>query len=401
MGSGPRECLLLVDQNWGSALSAARQLGSRGVRVYMANAGLGGHILKASRYCHDAADFGADDPLRYCRDVRTWAEQEMSLDSPVPVIPLSDRLVEQLGRGAHQFSSSFRLAVPANAVISRLIAKDSSLKVAERAGLHVPAWSTVASEEEIDQVSRLRLPVIVRPQSWATAGEQYFKLAVLHDRTSLKAFVLAVLRRGAAVIAQEYVVAPEGSVEFGLVWRESAGGRTLVCTGRKLRQSTRSGGVMAWGETVDLPEVRRLTSQFVEASGFEGVGGAEFIRADGQCWFIEFNPRAEAIHFLADKAGLPLLWFLHQDLIGEPIPPAEQQERVAGWVGAAWLERLRRHPADLRLYARDRRAFMHYGFRVTPVWSMTDPLPSLHLTARMAGAAVRSARPRRGARGTP
>ena len=123
------------------------------------------------------------------------------------------------------------------------------------------------------------------------------------------------------------VDAPDQAVELALVWRSRDGATTAVCTGRKRRQASPDGGVMVWGEAAELPDVRDAALRFLDVSGFRGVGGIELIRAGGRLWFIEFNPRLEAIHFLAARAGVDLVALDYREqlpLIGERAPDEVQ-----------------------------------------------------------------------------
>src|SRR5690606_32541457 len=133
---------------------------------------------------------------------------------------------------------------------------------------------------------------------------------------------------------------------------------TATCTGRKRRLSEPDGGVMAWGEAVDLPEVRRMTEAFLDRAGFTGVGGLEVIRSGGRAWFVEFNPRLESIHSLATAAGVDTVALAFEDLaLGRrPVAPPRQRP-AAAWIGSAWLSRIRRQPGAWVHLLRDRFRF--------------------------------------------
>lgn len=384
-------CLVLAEEVWGSPLHVVRSLGLEGVPVLVATAGTGAAVYGRSRFCTAAADFDPSDPAGFCSEVRDWVERLMPGNRPVVVLPLSDRLVSFLHQSREAFPDRFRLSIPPPESTEALLTKEASFRLAERAGLNVPPWVPVRTPEEVTAADVLKLPVVVRPTSWATVGEQYFKLAVCRRRDTLHQELRAFLALGAELVVQEYVEAGEADVELALLWRSTDGHVTAVCTGRKRRQANAEGGVMVWGETIPLPDVRDGAVRFLDAAGFTGLGGIEFIRAQGRPWFIECNPRLEAIHFLAARAGLDTVRMAYCDLaFGEVPRQIPEQQHAAAWMGNAWLQRLLSDPSYRWAALRDRWDFARAPRRVRAVWTWRDPLPSLALGGRLVAHAARS-----------
>ena len=393
-------CVVLAEEVWGSALHVTRSLGRAGVPVFVATAGSGAVIYGRSRYCTAAADFDPSDSVRFCVEVRDWAQGLVQDDQPVMVLPLSDRLVEFLHESRDAFPDQFKLAIPSPEATEALLTKEESLRIAERAGLDVPRWVLVSSPEDLRSLERLRMPVAVRPTSWSTVGGKYFKIAVCRSRETLSEELLGYLDAGAELIVQEYVEASEEDVELAIVWRSEDRSSTAVCTGRKRRQSAAEGGVMIWGETVPLPGVRDGALRFLDASGFTGLGGIEFIRSQGRSWFIEFNPRLEAIHFLAARSGIDTVRMAYRDLaLGAPNHDVPEQKHATAWMGGAWLQRLSSDRSYRWTAIRDWWAFVRAPGRVRAVWTWRDPVPGLVLSSRLAVRAMRSLLRRRS--GTP
>jgi predicted ATP-grasp superfamily ATP-dependent carboligase len=376
--------VLLAEEVWGSTLHAARSLHSAGSSVYVAVAGCGAHVYRRSRYCCAAFDLSSDRPDEICTELVDWMASRVG-ERPVIVFPLSDRLVEALHSSRAAYPDNFVLAVPAVAATGPLLDKSSSLRLAERAGLTVPQWITISESAHLERLSRFGGKVVLRPTMWSTAGEQYFKVSVHPDAVAAKEAACADLDGGAELIAQAYVDAPEDHVEFGILWRSQDGEVTVVCTGRKRRQSAREGGVMVWGVTECLGDVVEAASAFLDTSGFTGLGGIEFIRSGSELNFIEFNPRLEAIHFIARKAGIDTLQMALRDLgrLG-PQPAPATQHAAAAWVGSAWLNRLSSDPGYRTAAAVDRYHFARSPNRVKAVWTLRDPMPGMVVGARLA-----------------
>jgi predicted ATP-grasp superfamily ATP-dependent carboligase len=353
--------------------------------------GPGAEVYRSSRYCSDAAEFSTSDPRNFCEEVRCWFEPLAGGEGPVLVVPTSDRLVDVLHRERHAFGERFILSIPEPDVVSPLLVKPDAFKLACEAGLAVPAWQRVTSRADLDECNSLRLPVVIRPVDWGSTGVEYFKIILVHEEAELVSTLERLVDSGADLVVQEYVGGPESVVEFAIVWRSIDTASTAVCTGEKRRQTSDEGGVMVWGETVASPEVRAATTRFLDRSGFTGLGGAEFIRTGDQRWFIEFNPRLEAIHFIATAAGLDTAWYLYCDrMYGSAPADIPVQESATAWIGSAWFQRLRGRPASLPEALLDRLRFAAKPNRVRAVWSWSDPGPSIRLLSRISRAAIGS-----------
>ena len=382
-------CVILAEEVWGSALHAIRTLGRDGVPVLVATAGSGAAIYGRSRHCLAAADFDPSDPIELCRQVAQWASSLSNGSEPITIIPLSDRLVEWLHRSRSSFGPGFVLAIPEPQVAEALLDKVTSFEIAERAGLDVPPWLRVADRSDIDATVGLKLPVAVRPTSWATVGDEYLKVAMCRDRPSLVRVLNHYLDHGAELVVQEYIDATDSDVEVGILWRSRDRAATAVCTGRKRRQAAPDGGVMVWGESTELADVRAHAERFLDESGFTGLGGIEFIRSGSTAWFIEFNPRLEAIHFLATSSGVDTVRMEYRDLaLGEVPTVVAPQHRATAWVGSAWLTRLSSDWSTWPSALADRWAFARSPRRVRAVWSWRDPSPAMAVTSRLARRAL-------------
>jgi len=299
------------------------------------------------------------------------------------VLPLSDRLLETLHRHHHHLPDRFRPAVPDPEAAELLLDKARAFALAGDHGLAVPPWVAVSTAADVEVAAALRLPVVVRPRRWSSSGSRYFKLRVFDDAGELRRALEEWLADGAGVVVQEQVPGPDEAVEWAIFHRSYLDGRFAVCTGRKRRQDAPEGGVMVWGRSEPIPEVAVLAERLAEAAGFRGPGGLECKVHDGRRWLIELNPRLEAIHFVAARAGVDTAWMAYRELAtGEapdaPAPPST----AAGWLGGAWLTRLRR-TGDWRTALADAVRFSVAPGKVFAVWSSSDPLPWLALTQRL------------------
>lgn len=221
------------------------------------------------------------------------------------------------------------------------------------------------------------MPVIVRPARWDSHGDTYFKQAVFHEVGQLTAFLTERIDAGADVVVQEYLDAEPTQIVFAIVAQSSTGQILSMAAGRKRATSDPSGGVLAWGEAWMDQDVIDAAREFASAAQFAGAGGIEFIRSGETLWFIEFNPRLEAIHFLSDLAGVPHVSAVAADFLGLPAENdrAPSQQPAAVWMETAWLSRSA--AASRRLLRRHFREFQGHERRSMAIWDPADPRPAV------------------------
>lgn len=388
--TAPISCVVLADGNLGSALKAARLLHRHGVDVAIGTPRADVPVFESSNAVIASAQLDPTDAGGYVASLNAWATTLPNPSGrPVPVLPLSDRLADWLDQGRDLLSPPLILALPESHVLRPLLDKTDALSIAERAGLDVLPWRRVATATDIPAVASLGLPVIVRPTSHATSGTEYLKQVVFDDLDSLKAFLATKVAEGAVLVVQPFLSVQPTQVEFAIVARASAGSVVSLVTGRKRAQSAPDGGVLTWGEAVDLPDVAEACRRFVETSGFHGSGGLEVIRDAGRLWFVEFNPRPEGIHALADLAGAPNLWPVVADLANLSTPePAVATHEAALWVETAWLNRLRTDPWAVAGLGSALAGFRRHRHRSWSVVDRRDVRPALAYGGLLARAAA-------------
>lgn len=387
----PTVWLILAAQTWGSVLHAARSLHGRGAEVHVAVFGGGAEVYRASRAVASAHDVQEHDG-EYPGDALLGLIEEKLPSGRIAVLPTSDAGLALLDSVRPRLPQRIVAIAPRSEVVEALLHKDRAAKLAEAAGIAVAPWTVVAGPGDLEAAEGLRLPVILRPTAHDRVGSKPFKLRVVRTPGHLEAALSEAIDAGATVIAQEYLDVEDHAVEFALTWTSADGERTEMITGRKRRQAGPDGGVMVWGETTEAPDVAEAARGFIETSGFTGVGGLEVIRDRGELWFVEWNPRLEAIHFLATAAGVDLIGLLHAEATGSEPPATDTVEPAAAWLGGPFLELLG-HRQGRRQALADRFAFQRSPKRVRSIWSRNDPKPAVVLGRHL----VRAALGRRGA----
>lgn len=370
MSSSPDAAfVVLTEANWGSALHAlrsARRVGGATVAITWA---CPASVLRVSRRCDEAYECDDASELQH---ILTLLGERYSL---VAVLPLSDRLaltMTTLG----DFHERVCVARPNGDLLEELLSKSTQVDAASSAGLSVPATALFAPDSQVRPT--VSLPAVVKPDHVATHAGDCRKIETFSQIGEFERRLDDLAEQRATVVVQSLIRAPESAIEFAIVHRSDPGAPLSVRTGRKRRIADPAGGVMVAGETTDLPDVAEAAAAFCEEVGFVGVGGVEFIRSDGKLWFIECNPRLEAIHFLAAASGLDTAAMEFAYLAGRTPPPATHSP-TRGWVGSAAMTRLSVEPSAVTKLFGDRLWVRRSEQRVTSIVDRHDPLPAASL----------------------
>jgi predicted ATP-grasp superfamily ATP-dependent carboligase len=375
--SPDRQVVILTAATWGSGLHALRSAKSLRVRTVAVTVGASASVFRASRFCDDSLEIPdvADADLG---DLLVRAFERLG-SHPTLVIPLSDRLASVLDAVRSRLGPHVTISVDRSPGLDRLLSKCDQAELAAGIGLDVPAWARVSGGDGMHAALELPLPVVVKPDGVRTSAGDCGKVEVFDSHHALEVRLRDLAGQGATVMVQHRIVAPENAVEFALLWRSGRSDASAACTGRKARLAHRDGGVMVWGEAIDLPDIAAAAAAFTDASGFHGLGGAEFIRTAGHLWFIEFNPRLEAIHFLAAAAGVDLVALEVGSWLGDPDPAPSAAVPAAAWVGSAAFARLRAEPSALPQLLADRRRYGRSERRRRSMLAADDLKPILVL----------------------
>lgn len=269
----------------------------------------------------------------------------------------------------------YRISLPSREMVRALADKARFQRLAEREGFAVPRTVTVESAADLARLGELKPPLVVKPSDKRLVldgtVERALRVTTLGDarRAATK-----MLTRARSLVIQEWIDGPDSELYFALFSCDSQGRSVGMFVGRKLVCSPPATGSTAL--CVAAPEVaRELTAtslEFIERTGYRGLGGLEFKRETGSGRFLIIEPtvgRTDWQEELATLCGvnLPLRTYLAElGLTSEPapaVPPPVAWRQSAGFTAPL-------SPGTVKVDG---------FFR----WS--DPLPGLHHYAIEAG----------------
>jgi len=320
-------CVLLARSAWGGTLEAIRSLGSRGVPVYVFVLGRDPTPYGKSRYCREAYRVDDTGGTSVSRALTDWCRARRFTHKPL-LIPMTDIWATFVAEKRSSLENDFIIGAPHPDTALKLLDKGQAGLLAATCGLDVPRSAVVKNQADLDTTStRMTYPVIAKPLWWREKGKLDFKTMSFDSPEALLAGLAPMLNGPASVLVQEYVPGCDTDIETFMFYRDRRR-MTWGCTSRKLRQSPPNAGIMASGHALDLPQLRRLSTMFLDKIDYQGLGGIEFKRRGSKLYYIETSARPEAFHGLSRRAGLDLIWLAYCDyclggLVEEPYSQLE------------------------------------------------------------------------------
>jgi predicted ATP-grasp superfamily ATP-dependent carboligase len=312
----------------------------------------------------------ASDQKRFAVAVAALAER---IRADV-VLPGTDLAIAALTAHADCFAPGIALGLLPTERVERATDKTALAGLARVAGFAVPA-TRVTTREDLEAID-LPFPVVVKPsRSDVEDPRGEFVHGHAHrveDASQLRQ--LAQVLEGDTWVVQPYIdgdlvavagVAWEGTVVAAIetvahrIWPPDCGGSSYAST------------------IAPDPERERRVTSLIRELGWSGIFQAQVLRAGGEDFLIDFNPRFYGTLALALAAGvnLPALWI---DLLRGVEPPRRPSYRVGVRFRAGWK--------DIRALALIVRAG-RWGEAVAgilprrhtchPVFSWKDPRPAL------------------------
>lgn len=381
-----------------NGLSFARSLGRRGIPTLMLDVErlIGGY----SRYTKFAPLPPPGDDLapwvRFLRDLATTCGR------PQVLFATSDTGCSLLAEHGPELADQYRFVTPPREAVRCILNKRCQYELARTLGVPIPGTHFPESVDAVRAIADLvAYPCILKP----------YRAHLRQQRLSLQAKVLLVTSREELLSAfdrlgwqtgelmiQEVVPGPDSNL-FGYLafWDGTAQEHSWV-TKRKLRQSALFGDG-SFQETIDAPEVARLSRVLLAGLSYTGYVGVEFRLdpRDGAYRLMEINGRTVSGNQLAVTSGVDFPWIGYQSLVS----PAAAPRPGRGASGVRYVHEEWDLKAFLRLRKDGELTVMGWlrsvaGAAARALWAADDPAPFLVTLGRLVLTSLRHARRRVG-----
>jgi D-aspartate ligase len=371
-----------------NALSVARSLSRHGVEVHASGAAVSPLRLSRCRRSFHTAD---GDPAA------TWLDWLRGRPEGALVFPCADESMEFVAhhRRALEDAGLVILEADDEAVLA-MLDKDRTYAVARAAGVAAPDTVRVVTADDLERaIQRIGFPCALKPVHTHEFSRHFrAKVMVAHDDTTLRSAFAATQGAGLSMILTEIIPGGEERYCSYFTWIDPDGSFLFDFTKRKLRQYPVGFGGGTYHVTKWADDVAETGRRFLAAAGVRGLGNVEFKRdpRDGSLKLIECNARFTAGNEIVRRAGVDIAWIAYARMTGQPLPPiGRARDGVYMWYPLkdtlAFLELRRRGEMQTSDWLRG------LAHRQTfPIWSTSDPMPSLAELARVPARAVRKLR---------
>jgi predicted ATP-grasp superfamily ATP-dependent carboligase len=382
-----------------SGLGIARQLRGTGVRVL----GFSAHPRIYGSFTRLCEVRPAPHSLEQPQELADFLLNAATELRGAVIFPTCDADVIFLDRFRNDLEPLYRLAIPSNQVLRRVLDKSALVEIAFRAGIPVPRTAVARHASQLrPAVETVGLPCVVKPtrslgwregNNWRLVGAR--KAFRVDDLATLQREYQQVSQACPEILLQEWI---PGRTDDIVVWGGYISRRRELLTyftAKKIVQSPAEFGNGCVVESTPLLELLEPSSRLYGALGYEGIAEIEYKRdaRDGQLKLIEINPRHWDWHELGRANQVNLTWAAYCDLTAREIQPVMPTPQSTKWVAEDALvmhilsDIFHKKPGVLRY-------LKHIaGKKIYGIFSWNDPMPLLRyavtcMAPKLAGALI-------------
>lgn len=306
-----------------NALGVVRSLGRQGVRVAVLMPNSEGSAARSryTRHLVSNVDY-SELPARLLAAAAELGGR--------PVLFLTEEdAVRRVSAARGELAAAYRFRFGSHDKMIRLTHKQGVQALAEEAGLDIPRAVRLQSAQDLERLSTLRFPCVLKPGlKHAGYGAKFMKAYVVASIEEAERLFFEIAPTLPDLIAQEWIEGGDDAIFFTLLYMGDAGRAVSSFTGRKLRSwPPRIGGTASCVAAPDAhAELHAMTEQFFAAVGFQGMGSMEYKRdsRDGRYYVVE--PTVGRTDFQEEVAtvngvNIPFAAYCYE--CGETPPPAQ------------------------------------------------------------------------------
>jgi D-aspartate ligase len=317
-------------------LGIVRSLGRRGISVVVVDDERS--IARHSRYT--AAALRVPDLRDEEQTVETLVRlcREQELEGWV-VYPTREETVAALARHRDELKRCFRIPTPRWDVTKWAWDKRNTYRRAAELGIPAPRTWYASHLDEVRAIDG-EPPFAIKP---AIKERFIYATKCKAWRADSRAELVARFRDAAALVGTSEVIVQElipGSgrrqLAYCAFFKDGRAHSSMVV--RRLRQHPPEfGRASTFVETVDLPELEKLSERFLRSIDYYGLVELEYKHdeRDGRYKLLDVNARTWGYHTVAQRAGVDFPYLLYADQLGLPAPDGDRTRPGVFWIRLA------------------------------------------------------------------
>jgi len=317
-----------------NALSIARNLGRRGIDVYLS-------VTRGNPACFTRFSkklFIIEDKKNVAS---IWADLLLSGKNPelhgAILFPCNDDGVEFIANNRPALEEYYILDDSRAELYLDLLNKRRTLEMAEEHGIPYPKYLAIESRDDFDKINDdIRLPLIIKPQESHLFQKAFDgkKLFFVYTKDELMQRLEEIMKKDLKVILTEWLAGPDTLLSSYYTYIDKDGNKLFHFTKKVIRRFPKNNGQGCYHVTEWCEETAEVGLKFFEAMNLRGLGNIEFKRdlVDNKLKVIECNPRFTAAHELLVRCGMEIDWIIYSHLAGLPVPKIDSfKENVTLW----------------------------------------------------------------------
>ncbi len=378
----PPVIVLGGDQN---ALSVVRNLGRRGIRVFVINEP--DAPVCSSRYCRllPAPWQGSNKA--------SWTAYLLSKQTDrlrgAVLLAASDEALEIIAENREQLAERYLLDESNVDAQRRMLDKLSTYQAAQAAGVLTPRYWLTKEKSLRELAPELVYPLLVKPLSSYRFGSKFGgkKFFVAGDFEQLEQAAGTAKAAGVDFMLVEQIPGPDDRLCSYYTYLDEAGRPLFDFTKRIIRRFPVGMGNGCYHVTDKNPAVREAALRLLQHVGLRGLGNVEFKcdERDGKLKLIECNARFTAADCLVTASGFNLASFVYNRLTGlEAVPLRKYESGLRLWYAVQDFRAFRELRAQNQMTLWPwLRSIAHR--QTLPYWQWSDPFPSIMRCYRLSG----------------
>lgn len=309
---------------------------------------------------------------------------------PAVVIPTSDRYAALLVKYRDSLPSRYTLSIASPELVTMLNDKALETRRIEEIGVPMPRTVQDLPDDPDELISRLGLPMIMKPTTAMNVERLRIKAMPLKDRAAVASFYETYRSELGSFLAQE-LIAGEGPTQWVCNCAFDTS-HTLVdaVIHRKLSTSPPQYGVTCHGRVERNDEIVALSQQIGRELGYIGPGMFDFKydEVTGTYKYLELNPRIGMCNAMCTHGGVNIAADAYRIALGWPVEANGLAPKPGIEYYNAYGElysRLHSGPRTWRSLVGGALDVLRVLIRrpVCPYWSWRDPAPALVWSQRL------------------
>lgn len=303
-------------------IGLVQNLGKAGIPVYVGSE-IKDNPALYSRYTKRSIFFSDYKTSRFIDELDEFGR---TLDQKAVLVSDDDHAILNIAKNQSRLSRWFLFNFPPPEIVEKLLDKQLFCELIEKHDLPSPKSVTLSGVEELNKISALNFPCIIKPsfkQTWWDHNFEkkvgvYQKAITCETEVLLKEKYREIAKIDPHVVVQEFIPGKESEVYSVNLFADNKSEVRGHFIARKLRTYPLSAGEGSYIVTIKDDEMLKMVKSIVEKMQLKGLLNIQFKRDSRtrKPVLLEIHTRNSVWSYLGTASGVNLAEIYYQNLIG-------------------------------------------------------------------------------------